>query len=307
MDILETTRRDVFDASHTVDAGGLLVLLCAPQPEPRQWMRVPPGTEVHFGRNAKGDDGTVDAPREIAGDPTLSRRHARLALDEGGAYLVDLGSTNGTWIEGRRLASHVPTRLPSGATFQVGARRFAWLDGGSRPAPRRGGRPVWLDREAFERTCLATIVRCLRYERPLSLLVLHERGVPAGSSRRAEPVWLECVDTNDGLGYVGPDEWALLLPECDLQAARIVAGVIQDSVQRHNALGVDPVTEPEIGVATLDHRKGLPVLSAPGAGGLAVDFDTVRLFLAAAREDRDRHAAGVATDDGLDWTSTLAI
>jgi hypothetical protein len=36
-------------------------------------------------------------------DPTLSRRHAEIWLADGRAYIRDLGSANGTWVDGRAL------------------------------------------------------------------------------------------------------------------------------------------------------------------------------------------------------------
>ncbi len=42
----------------------------------------------------------------------VSRRHASLSFDGTAVWLEDLGSTNGTWLAGRRLATRV--RLPSG-------------------------------------------------------------------------------------------------------------------------------------------------------------------------------------------------
>jgi len=36
-------------------------------------------------------------------DDTVSRRHAALRCREGRWYLADLGSSNGTWVEGRRV------------------------------------------------------------------------------------------------------------------------------------------------------------------------------------------------------------
>jgi serine phosphatase RsbU (regulator of sigma subunit) len=55
---------------------------------------------------------------------TVSRRHCRLELLDGGLRLSDLGSTNGTFVNGVRLTD--PTTLEDGATISVGAYRLRY-------------------------------------------------------------------------------------------------------------------------------------------------------------------------------------
>src|SRR5690349_4774067 len=50
-------------------------------------------------------------------DPTVSRRHAALELAAGALRVADLGSTNGTWVNGLRIYDAV---LAGGETLQVG-------------------------------------------------------------------------------------------------------------------------------------------------------------------------------------------
>jgi serine phosphatase RsbU (regulator of sigma subunit) len=50
--------------------------------------------------------------------PDVSRRHCRIDIDGAAATITDLGSTNGTFVGGRRLAR--PVRLRNGATVTVG-------------------------------------------------------------------------------------------------------------------------------------------------------------------------------------------
>lgn len=51
-------------------------------------------------------------------DAAVSRRHARISIDESGAVLEDLGSKNGTYLRGERIQS--PTRLSSGDRIAIG-------------------------------------------------------------------------------------------------------------------------------------------------------------------------------------------
>ncbi|MDE0702030.1 MAG: FHA domain-containing protein [Acidimicrobiaceae bacterium] len=50
-------------------------------------------------------------------DVRVSKLHARLFLHEGAWYLEDLGSTNGTQLDGEELVG--PTRIKRGARIQI--------------------------------------------------------------------------------------------------------------------------------------------------------------------------------------------
>jgi FHA domain/Domain of unknown function (DUF1707) len=54
-------------------------------------------------------------------DDTVSRRHAALRCEEGHWYLADLGSSNGTWVNGRRVF-HV--EVVAGDEVALGEARF---------------------------------------------------------------------------------------------------------------------------------------------------------------------------------------
>lgn len=54
----------------------------------------------------------------VLSDPEISRRHARLFVQDGQFFLEDLGSTNGTFINGRRV--HAPTRLQDSDVIEFG-------------------------------------------------------------------------------------------------------------------------------------------------------------------------------------------
>jgi hypothetical protein len=52
-------------------------------------------------------------------DPTLSRRHAEIFLENGQTYIRDLGSANGTWVDGQQLG-HQPVPLRAGSQVWLG-------------------------------------------------------------------------------------------------------------------------------------------------------------------------------------------
>jgi predicted component of type VI protein secretion system len=80
------------------------------------------------GGNAAGTDLSVtgemligraaDAPGDLRQDAALSRQHARIWESDGALLIIDLGSRNGTRVNGRQLtAEH---RLAAGDTIEVG-------------------------------------------------------------------------------------------------------------------------------------------------------------------------------------------
>lgn len=62
--------------------------------------------------------GRSDETDFVIDDPYASEFHLRLVSQENGMMLHDLGSTNGTYVNGRRVSA--PTELKRGDTIQVG-------------------------------------------------------------------------------------------------------------------------------------------------------------------------------------------
>ncbi len=68
------------------------------------------GNEVTVGRDIHADF--------VINIPEVSRRHSRFRLDAGGYAVEDLGSTNGTFVNGQRISG--PQRLRAGDSVQLG-------------------------------------------------------------------------------------------------------------------------------------------------------------------------------------------
>ena len=66
-------------------------------------------SEVTIGRDPKCE--------VFLNDRTVSRRHAHLTLQEGRAYIEDLGSLNGTWVDGAIVSQG---ELHNGSMLQIG-------------------------------------------------------------------------------------------------------------------------------------------------------------------------------------------
>ncbi len=69
-------------------------------------------------------------------DPSVSRSHARITVQNGTVTLEDVGSTNGTFVNGQKLAPQTPITLTDGAeiTF-AGVKMTLRLPGKPAPAP----------------------------------------------------------------------------------------------------------------------------------------------------------------------------
>jgi hypothetical protein len=65
--------------------------------------------------------GRSSACQLVFADDTVSRRHAELRLVEGRWMLRDLGSSNGTWVNGRRV---LEAEVAAGDEVHLGACRF---------------------------------------------------------------------------------------------------------------------------------------------------------------------------------------
>jgi hypothetical protein len=70
------------------------------------------GEELTLGR----EPGTADF---VVDDAGISRRHARLWLEDGSLVVEDLGSSNGTYVNGERISG--PTRLGADDVLQLGS------------------------------------------------------------------------------------------------------------------------------------------------------------------------------------------
>lgn len=78
---------------------------------------------LEYGRTyVVGRDGRCDI--RLDGWQRISRVHARLHCDRSGAHVVDEGSTNGVYVEGRRIASHCEERLAFNQVFSLSDVRF---------------------------------------------------------------------------------------------------------------------------------------------------------------------------------------
>src|SRR5262245_17099910 len=83
------------------------------------------GFDLEFERLVQNREGVVigrdlDHCDAVLSHPTVSRRHARLILLDNILHIEDLGSTNGTAVDGAALAPRAPRSIQAGAKLRIG-------------------------------------------------------------------------------------------------------------------------------------------------------------------------------------------
>jgi two-component system cell cycle response regulator len=179
--------------------------------------------------------------------PDVSRRHARVVPDAGGHLLVDLGSTNGTFVNGRAVARH---RLAPGERVQVGPFVARYLRAGDAEAAELAaladlalrdpltGLP---NRRAFEEALRREVARARRSGVPLAIAALdvdHFKRVNDAHGHAAGDAVLAAVAARaaaalragDLLARVGGEEFTALLPGAGLDDAAEVAGRVRAAI-----------------------------------------------------------------------------
>jgi len=172
-----------------VDSERTTTVVDIPGPSPRERRRCDATFSVLSGPDV-GALHTVDRPAVEIGRDALdgicidgegvSRRHARVSVMDGAAYLEDLGSTNGTYVNDIRIEG--PVRLAEGDRIQIGAERlmrFAWLDAEAQEASRRcfemslrDGLTGLYNRRAFDERLAQEVAFTDRHGTALSVILL---------------------------------------------------------------------------------------------------------------------------------------
>jgi diguanylate cyclase (GGDEF)-like protein len=232
---------------------------------------------------------------------TVSRRHCRVVTRGGTAFLADLGSTNGTFLNDEPLAAREERELRSGDRIRVGSAIFKYLRGGDVEALYHeeiyrtmivDGLTGAYNRRFFLEFLEREMARCLRHERPLALVLFdidHFKRVNDDFGHLTGDAVLREVASQVGgrvrredcFARYGGEEFAVALLETDLDAARIFAERLRRLVADH-----------ECRVA----GEPIPVTVSLGVAAMSAEMQEPAQFLKAAdarlyqakREGRNR-------------------
>lgn len=205
-------------------------------------------------------------------DTGVSRRHAGIVAGAGAARLRDLGSTNGIFVEGVRVAD---CELLDGQRVQMGmhtALKYCLCDDLEIGYQRRLAEGALLDPETglfnrrhFDDRLSSELVTASRYTRPMSLLLAEVDGLlrvseAHGRSAGDEALGLvsrlvkSAVRREDVLARVSADQFGVVARETPLSAGRALGERIRKAVQlgHVSVRGQDLALTVSVGVIGID-------------------------------------------------------
>lgn len=243
--------------------------------------------------------GRADADLTIE-DSELSRRHVLLRPVDGGVEIQDLGSTNGTIVNGTRIS--VPVTVMGGASIELGDTRIALEVEAEEPVATDGGRrsrlvPVLAALVAVAAIAVAAVLVTGGDSDEAEVRTLSAE-LTAPSFARPESFQISGAMTGDPLGEV-----AVIIQ-------RRLAGNLEPGGPAVPVHGFLMVTGPD-GVLSLNfqgdvtvNRTGREVLDASGvAANGTQDYEEVRgsFRITGGRPDSDTEVARYRLDGELEY------
>ena len=92
-------------------------------------LTLPPGDRLVMGRASRSGGAPPAIPLDAEGRYGVSRRHALLTRVGRALFIEDLGSRNGTWLNGQRLPPSQRVSLGPGDTLRLGLLEIVLVDG----------------------------------------------------------------------------------------------------------------------------------------------------------------------------------
>ncbi|HTE56204.1 MAG TPA: sigma 54-interacting transcriptional regulator [Kofleriaceae bacterium] len=148
---------------------------------------------------------------------SVSRRHAHLLLDRGEVRVSDMGSRNGTRVNGETLTQ--PRVLATGDLVAIGEVLLVVHAPARRAAPRD-----LIDEQAWRQRLAEEVDRAVSYARPLAVLAI--AGVPAAARAGAAGALAGALRGIDTACAADDGQLLIVLPEADRPAAHRMAAAI---------------------------------------------------------------------------------
>lgn len=183
-------------------------------------------------------------------DDGVSRKHAAILVKGSAATVRDLGSANGTWVDGKRTPE---ARLEDGVRVQIGGQttlKFVWADElearyqmrlaeGALQDPLTG----LYNRRHFEERIASELAAAQRHGRPVSLLMCdvdHFKSINDAHGHLAGDEALKmvafvlrgAVRKEDVLARYGGEEFVIVARETPLEGAQSLAERIRRAVEK---------------------------------------------------------------------------
>ncbi|MCP3987425.1 MAG: GGDEF domain-containing protein [bacterium] len=208
-------------------------------------------TELNGPTLSIGRGSDCDLPVRVS---NVSRYHCRIEVRDSRTFVRDLGSTNGTRLNGFSMPPNEDFVIEGGDLLQVGDCVFKFLDGGSVETRfhEEVYRRVVVDnltqvhnRRFFVEFLEKEISRCRRHSRSLCLLLIDidhfkrvndEIGHTAGDEvlRRVASCLASHARREECLARYGGEEFAMVLPESRTDGARQLAARLRESIEALN-------------------------------------------------------------------------
>jgi transcriptional regulator with GAF, ATPase, and Fis domain len=175
-------------------------------------VQLPPGGELVVGRG--------EAAQIRLEDSQVSRRHAAIVTGAGQAYIRDLGSRNGTHVNGERVTGDRP--LAAGDIVTICSATLAFHSSGT-------ANLSLIELPELERRIEEELARSLSYHRPFSVLALRLGDAPVDEMvlRDILSGHLRLLDVP---AWDGGHALAILMPESDADTARQAAARILEAL-----------------------------------------------------------------------------
>jgi two-component system cell cycle response regulator len=239
-------------------------LLALSGPQLGEIFALEPGRELVLGR-----DPTCDVRLRDTG---VSRRHAGVVAGANGARLRDLGSTNGIFVDGNRVAEF---ELQDGQRVQMGmhtALKYCLCDDVEIGYQRRLAEGALLDPETglfnrrhFDDRLSSELVTASRYSRPMSLLLVvvdsflrvnevHGRAAGDEALGFVSRLVRSAVRREDVLARFSGQQFGVVARETPLSAGRALGERIRKAVERGRITvrGQDLALTVSVGVVGID-------------------------------------------------------